>query len=273
MLTLPDSALDDDVDEDGEEDAAGQTLGVAVDVLGILRYGPPSVITALIGMVAGDNPDTWPWDLPGRAVTALQRIGAPALEQSFDFVRYSERQDARMDMLRVLGVAGRGHEEVYQYLANEFDRATWAKGKRAYALPLALLHDPRATPLIVAALRDPAVDDEDAWELLDALQELGVTFYVNKDQRAVNIPDYGIIEDVLPDDWQSRAELQALDKMWIDFGLDYDDDDDDYDDVVYDADGTPRCPDCGQEMHYVNGRWVHELPPAAPKRPKSKSRY
>lgn len=268
----------DEADEDDEADETGETLGLAVDVMGILRYGTPGVIRALIDIAVGYTGDDLIADLPDRAIVALQRIGAPVLQQCFDFIRYSEDEYARLEILRVLGAAGRGNEEVYQYLVGAFERATWAEGKRHYALPLALLHDARAVPLIVAALRDPAVDDEDARELLDALQELGVTFYVNKDQRAVNIPEYGVIEDVLPYDWQSRAELQALDEAWDDFGLNEDEDEDeegedDYDDVVYDADGTPRCPDCGQEMHYVDGRWVHEPPPATPKRPKSKSRY
>lgn len=258
-----------------EEEEIGKSLALAIDVLGILRYGPPEVVTVLINTVAGDTLNIWLSDLPESAVKALQRIGPPAVEQTFDFVRYSERRDIRADMMRLLGVVGRGNEAVYQYLAGEFNRVSWAEGRSDYALPLALTHDPRAIPLIVEALRDPAVDDDDAWDLLDALQELNVTFYINRDKRAVNIPGYGVIEDVLPWDWQSRAELQALEDAWDDLDLDdeYDDEDEAYDDVVYDEDGTPRCPECGREMHYVNGRWVHELPPAAPKRPRSKSRY
>jgi len=278
-MLAEESDEDDDSTEYDEIEAAAETLGLAVDVVGILRFAKPGVITALIGLVVAEDLEVAPWDLLERALTALQRIGAPALEQCFDFVRYSEDEDARRDMLRVLGVVGRGKEEVYQYLVNQFERVSWAQGKSDYALSLALLHDPRVTPLIVAGLRDPAIDDDDAWDLLDALQELGVTFYINRDLRAVNIPDYGVIEGVLPDDWQSREELRALEEEFNNLDLDDvddeedEDDDDVYDDVVYDADGTPRCPDCGQEMYYVNGRWVHELPPVKPRRPKSKSRY
>jgi hypothetical protein len=216
------------------------------------------------------------------AFTALKRIGPPALPEVFDFVRYSSREDERVDMLQVLGVVGRGSDEVYDYLVKEFTEASWLDDKIDYVLPLALTHDPRATGYIYEALHEPSLDDDDAWELLDALQELDVTFYINHDNRSVNIPGYGVIEDVLPSDWRSRKEIEEEeDEEWDedeehadDFNLEGDDEEDDDDDdesdneVVYDKDGTPRCPGCGAEMHYIDGVWVHEQDVDKPKSPK-----
>jgi hypothetical protein len=194
-------------------------------------------------------------------------MGQAVVEEAFDFVRYSSLEKPRRDMLLVLAAAGRGSEEVFNYLVQQFGDTAWANNKSFYALPLALSHDPRAIPILIGALRDPAVTEDDAWELLDALQEQNVEFYINHDTRAVNIPNYGVIEDVLPLDWRSRIELAEEesedDEAWDeDWDEDHDDEDDDdmeepYDDVVYDKDGTPRCPDCGAEMHYIAGRWVH----------------
>ncbi len=210
--------------------------------------------------------------LAGDAVWALQQMGNAAVPAVLEFLRYSTNTVARHELLEVLGVAGRGSQEAFDYLAGEFDYIAWSNVKTALALPLARLRDPRAIPIIVDALRHPAVSDSDAWNLLDALEELGVTLYVNRDHLSVNIPDYGVIEGVLPDDWQSRQEREesAMDAgdEEDDFGPPEGDLEivEDYGDVIYDSQGIPRCPDCGEEMHYEAGEWRHAPPPGSDKK-------
>jgi len=259
-----------------EDEAAADVMRVFVTTLGLLRYPALQSIQMLILLVSRVH-DQIDDETISEAVTALKRIGPPALPQVFDFARYSSREVARADMLTVLGVVGRGSEEVFDYLLKQFTEATWLGDKIDYALPLALTHDPRVIGHIAEALHEPSLDEDDAWELLDALQELNVTFYVNHDNRSVNIPDYGIIEDVLPTDWRTRKELdeeaEEEDEWGEDWesddpetGADEDDlDDDDDDEVVYDENGVPRCPGCGAEMHYVDGSWVHEEDLVEPK--------
>jgi hypothetical protein len=261
-------------------------LSLGVLSLGILRHGHRQTINLLIEQIAtqdhrveGADDDEYDVDIPVDAVIALQQIGGPALPAATEFLRYSTNAAARRDMLDVLGVAGRGSEEAFQYLAAEFAHTAWVNDKSHLAGPLALLHDPRAIPMIVEALRAPSLGDSDAWNLLDALQELGVALYVNRDTRSVSIPDYGIVEDVLPADWKSRqerdeemqAELDELEDEDIDDDYDDDEDEDeeddlegaDYGDVIYDAQGIPRCPDCGAEMYYEAGEWRHAQAPLA----------
>jgi hypothetical protein len=248
---------------------------LAATILGMLRYSEEHAISLLIRLIAAEGELANP-TAADSAVWALEQMGARAVEEAFDYARYSSQVRARYEMLKVLAVAGRGTGEVFDYLAGQFTASTWASGKADYVLPLALTHDPRALALIVEALRDPAVGEDDAWELFDALQELEVEFFINKDTRAVSIPGFGVIDDVLPQDWRSRkeieeeeeAELNALEDEWDEWDDEDEDDgeedDEEYeDDVVYDKDGIPRCPDCGAEMHYIGGRWVHP-PDAAP---------
>jgi hypothetical protein len=273
----------------GGEDSPHGTRNLGVVSLGILRCAKPAAINLLIEVIAApesyadsgqdEGEDPYEFDIVEDAVQALQKIGAPALPAVMDFLRYSAHAEARRDMLDVLGVAGRGSEEAYQHLAGEFANTAWINGKSDLAGPLAQLHDPRAVPLIVEALRAPELGDEDAWHLLDALQELEVPLYVNRGTRSVNIPDYGIIADVLPVDWMSRQELdaEAEEHDQGEFEDDDDDDDeededdlldgDDYGDVIYDPQGIPRCPDCGAEMYYEAGEWRHvdDKPASVPK--------
>ncbi len=261
------------------------TLSVAATTLGILRDTDPESIGLLIELVAdaeqfaeyssdGDD-DQFEFDLVDDAVVALQRIGNPVVPAVIEFLRYSVNTEARYDLLHALGVAGRGSEDAFQYVAAEFANTAWANDKSDLAIPLAWLHDARAVPIFVEALRAPALTSEDAWKLLDALQELGVALYVNRDTRSVNIPDYGIIEDILPADWKSREEFAAEEEVFGADDFDEDDEDDDeddddalegedYGDVIYDSQGIPRCPDCGAEMYYEAGQWRHaQTPPAA----------
>lgn len=260
-----------------EDDETSNVLLLFVRVLGILRYPDSRGITQLVMIAAGANEraDEEAIDL---AAEALEQIGQPAVQHVLDFVRYSSLEDARSDLLEVLGVVGRGSAEVFDYLNKQFSEASWLDDKYDYVKALGLTHDPRAVPLIVEALRDPAVDDDIVWELLDALQELSVTFYINHDSQSVNIPEYGVIENILPPDWQSRKELELAEDDWdedweYDGEGDEDEDDDQLDDVVtYDEDGTPRCPDCGAVMHYIDGSWVHEGDVEEPKSAQPKIR-
>ncbi|MCL5998589.1 MAG: hypothetical protein M1546_21410 [Chloroflexi bacterium] len=261
------------------EDLDGEGVTrLAVIVLGMLRYTKGHVLDMLIELIAKQD-ELEDDEIVHNAIWALQQMGDAAIQPAFDFVRYSSLEDARTDMLQVLAVVGRNSDQVFNYLVQQFSETPWASGKARYALPLSLTHDARAVPVIVGALRGPEVTESDAWTLLDALQELNVTFYINHDTRAVNIPEYGIIEDVLPVDWRSRTELEEeLAESGDDWDDDWDEDDDDdddgdapdggefkhddyYDDVLYDEQGIPRCPDCGAEMHYIAGRWVHSPTP------------
>ncbi|MCL4504576.1 MAG: SEC-C metal-binding domain-containing protein [Chloroflexi bacterium] len=275
------NAQSDEFDEFDMYDIAD----LAVNALGNLRYADGDVVDQLIALLMAED-DEFDADLAESVYWALIQMGSAAKPRVFDFVRYTEQEDARISMMEVLAVTGRGSEDVFTYLSQQFDAASWADDKSGYAKALALTHDQRAIPLIVEALQHPAVIDDDAWELLDALQELEVTFYINHDTRSVNIPAYGVIEDVLPTDWRSRKELDEeaeeewdadATEDWVD-GWDGDDDEEDdddddddgdtderedaederEDDVVYDEQGIPRCPECNAQMHYIAGRWVHD---------------
>ena len=251
-------------------------ISMSVEMLGVLRYGESQAINLLVDIIVSQD-ELMDDTLVSMAIWSLQQMGPAVLKTALDFARYSSLDKPRSDMLTVLAVAGRGSDEVFDYLAKLFNDTPWANSRTRYASPLALTHDARAVPLIVEALRSPAVTENDAWLLLDALQELEVTFFINADTRAVDIPGHGVIDDVLPADWHTRLELaeqaEAEDEWEDDWDEDDDDDsdesddDEDFQEVVYDKEGIPRCPDCGSELHYIAGRWEHTPPSVAPTRP------
>jgi hypothetical protein len=233
-----------------------QVLAMAALTLGILRSSALHVINSLIDLARdveyGD-------ETRDSAFWALEQIGLPALSSVFDFVRYTGDTFMRDDMLEVLGFVGRGSQDVYMYLAAQFREATWDNEKAMYARPLALLHDPRAVSLLVDALSDPAADEDDVFELLDGLEELDVKFSVNHARHSVSLPDGSVIPDVLPEDWLPRAERPMLEdaeeELWS--GQEWGDEDEEDEDVVFDAHGIARCANCGAVMHRVNNRWQH----------------
>jgi hypothetical protein len=231
---------------------------LAASTIGVLRYTDENAIERLIEVVR-DVEELYDDPTIENALWSLEQLGTAALPQVFDFVRYSSDDGARGDLMEVLGIIGRGSAEVFDYVSRQFLDILWENGKAGYARPLGLLHDARAIPMLAAALADPAVDDEDAWDLLDALEELGVPFTVERDRRAVSIPGHDVIEEVVPDDWVPRSEIEPLeeDELADDepdsggWGRDKDDE------VVYDAYGIARCADCGAIMRRVSGRWEH----------------
>jgi hypothetical protein len=251
-------------------DDTDDVLSMAVEALGLLRYANQDAIHNLVDIIVHQDDDEYDEELIGSTIWALQQMGSAVIKPALDFAHYSSLEKPRADMLQVLAVVGRGSEEIFNYLAGQFSETPWANNKTRYANPLALTHDPRAVPIIIEALRNPAVTENDAWALLDALQELEVTFYINSDNHSVDIPSHGVIEDVLPAGWRSRQELEEeaaaedeWDEEWDDEedeDEDDEDDEEDYDEVIYDKEGIPRCPDCGAEMHYIAGRWVHPPP-------------
>ncbi|MEP7199012.1 MAG: SEC-C metal-binding domain-containing protein [Chloroflexota bacterium] len=230
---------------------------LAVTTIGVMRYTDEFAIHKLIEVIR-DQGDTYSDKTISAAIWSLEQLESAALPPTFDFVRYSSDEAARTDMLEVLGHVGRGAAEVWDFLTQQFMDTTWENGKIQYARPLSLLHDARAVPLIADALSDPIADEDDAWELLDALEELSVPFTTNRSKRAVTIPDYGVIEDALPEDWVPRAEREEEETEMepIDW-LDNDEADDEDDEVVFDAKGVAHCPDCGAPLRWVGGQWVH----------------
>ena len=264
VRTLETGRLDsDDMPQAGLMQRAAATIGV-------LGYADKHAISLLIDVVC-DNHGNFEDETLDSALWSLEELGTAALAPLFDFIRYSTNDGARTLLLDIFGVVGRGSPEVFEYLSRQFLGLSWEDDKIDYALPLALLHDPRAVPMLCDALSDPAIYDEDAWELLDALEELGVPFSVDRATRTVSIPEYGVIEDVLPDDWFPRAEVEALDAADlaenVPAGNGWERGDDDW--IVFDAFGIAHCADCGAIMHRANGRWEHpyvdEFP--APQKP------
>jgi hypothetical protein len=251
VLSAPASELPPDV-RDG-------VMSVAATLIGMLRYGDELAITCLLDIV-GD--ESYGGDTVNNAIWALQQLGAKALKPCFDFARYTSRDAVRDDVLEVVGMVGRGDAVVFAYLTQQFQETTWDNQKVRFAYPLSLLHDARAVPLIVEALRDPLVSDDDAWELLDALEELDVEFTTDEARHAIDVTDYGVIENVLPTDWMPRAEREA---EWVEEVQKMEDmlDAEESDaEVVFDERGVACCPDCGVEMQWLNGRWVHPSPTA-----------
>jgi hypothetical protein len=163
----------------------------------------------------------------------------------------------------VLGYLGQGSPDVYAYLAQQFADSSWDDGKATYAFALASLHDARAVAPIVESLGDQAATEVDVMELLDALEELDVKFTVNQNKHTVTVSGFGVIPDVAAPDWISRAEREALEESYDKAdGLPgvWDNPDDLNElEVVYDASGIARCPDCGAVMHRVEGRWEHPV--------------
>jgi hypothetical protein len=231
---------------------------LAAATIGVLRYTDEHAIDHLIEVVR-DEEDIFEDATIENALWSLEQLGAAALPQVFDFVRYSSEEGPRGDLMEVLGIIGRGSPEVFDHLSQQFLSLLWENGKAAYARPLGLLHDPRVLPMFAAALSDPAADEDDVWGLLDALEEMGVSFTIDRDRRAVSIPGYGVIEEVVPEDWVPRSEIEALeeDELAEDeadsggWGTGIDDG------VVFDAYGIARCADCGVIMRRINGRWEH----------------
>ena len=173
-------------------------MQLAAAMIGVLRYADAHAMNLLIDVVC-DSEGVFEDETVENALWSLEQLGTAALPPVFDFMRYSSNDDARGELMEVLGVVGRGSPEVFDYLAGQFLGLRWESGKIDYARPLALLHDARAVPMLCDALSDPAVYDDDAWDLLDALEELGVAFSVDRATRAVSIPEYGVIEDVVPE--------------------------------------------------------------------------
>jgi HEAT repeat protein len=235
-------------------DVRDGVMGVAATMIGLLRYDDEFAINRLLDILSDEG---YSGDTVNNAIWALQQLGPAALKPCFDFVRYTSRDEVRDDVLEVVGVLGRDNEEVFTYLAQQLQETTWDNEKVRFAYPLSLLHDARAVPLIVTALRDPLVTDDDAWELLDALEELNVEFTTDESRHALNIAGYGVIENVLPTDWTPRAEREAEWDEEMRKMEEMRDAEESDADVVYDERGVPRCPDCGVEMQWLNGRWVH----------------
>ncbi len=239
----------------------GEMMGLLATMVGMLRCTDDFVSGRMIDVIRNSD-QKYSGKTIENAMWALQQLGSAALKPCFDFVRYTSVEDARDDMLEVTGVLGRGSEEVFDYLSGQFMDTPWEDGKTRYAYPLALLHDARAVPMIADALSDPVVSENEAWELLDALQELGVELEVNRKTRAVTLPDYGTIENVLPENWSSRGEQDEMaDEMQAaeEDTEEEERDEDEYtdDDIEYDARGIPHCVGCGAVMRKVGGRWVH----------------
>jgi len=252
MRTLEVSSLSPDaLPDDSLVRAAAATIGV-------LRYANRYSIALLISVVR-DSQGIFGDETLEYALWSLEQLGTAALPAVFDFVRYSSDDGTRGALMEVLGVVGRGSPEVFDYVSGQFLGLSWESGKIEYAHPLALLHDLRAAPMLCDALSDPAVYADDAWELLDALEELGVAFSVDRATRVVSIPEYGVIEGVLPEDWFPRAEVEALK------AVDLEEDEpgssawerSEDDGIVFDAFGIAHCADCGSIMHRANGRWEH----------------
>jgi hypothetical protein len=235
-------------------------MGAAATMIGLLRYDDEFAVNRLLEIIRNHS---YSGDTVNNAVWALQQLGPVALKLCFDFVRYTSLDEARDDALEALGVLGKGNEEIFAYLTQQFQETTWDNGKARFAYPLALVRDQRATPLIIEVMRDPLVTDDDAWELLDALEELEVEFTTDEARHAIDITGYGVIENVLPRDWTPRAEREARWEAEMQAMEDQLQAEEDEPELVYDERGVPRCPDCGVEMQWVNGRWAH--PAALPR--------
>jgi hypothetical protein len=234
----------------------------AVATLGLLRATDENSLSILMRVVK-DQGDEFTDEVVDNALWSLEQIGQAALPDVFDCVRYTNDMEVRSDLLPVLGHLGQGSPDVYAYLAQQFADSNWDDGKASCAFALASLHDARAVAPIVESLGDQAATEDDVMELLDALEELGVKFTVNQNKHTVTVTGYGVIADVATPDWISRAEREApaesYDKQERPPGaFDNTDNLDDLE-VVYDASGIARCPDCGAVLHRVEGRWEHPL--------------
>jgi len=218
------------------EDIAQVVQIIAVQALGILRCTDPEVISSLITYVvdafADEADDQLPnldddidfdgveFKLLGKAVQALQRIGPPALPICMTFMRNSFHRLARFEIARAVGVVGRGSDEIFDYLREQFENADVELGKTRWAMPLALLHDDRAIPLLAQGLeatRDEAEEimrEMEAIEYLDALDELSAIISLTSpppdDHKTaftpVEVRGYGLIDDAAPVDWVPPAE-------------------------------------------------------------------
>jgi len=260
------------------EDIAQVVQIIAVQALGILRCTDPEVISSLITYVvdafADEDDDQLPnvdkhsafdgmeFKLLGNAVQALQRIGPPALPVCMTFMRNSFHRLARFEIAQVLGVAGRGSDEVFEYLREQFESTDVELGKTRWALPLALLHDDRAIPWLAQALEatrneaDENVRELDAIDYLDALDELSAIISLTSpppdDSQTtfthLDVRGYGLIDDAAPVDWVPPAERVEDDDDFEEDGFEKDfevaNDDDLFDDkvVLPFVTLTPRAP-------------------------------
>jgi hypothetical protein len=190
----------------------------AVRMIGILRSADPEAATAIIRVLktAGDMDF-----VAGEAEWVLEQMGPAALEPVFNAARYTTRHDVLDILLRVLGVVGRGNDEVYRFLHQRYRDTPWERDKFLYADALGLSHAPRAVPLLVQALREPDLAEENIETVLDALMELDPTMQVDPATGDVTISGYGTFTGVAPAEW--IASLEATED--VDDGGEFDEGD------------------------------------------------
>ncbi len=214
-----------------------QITSLAIHILGILRCDDPEVIEHLIGLIVeseeSDDAEGLldAWELTDAIVQALQWIGGPAVPACLTFLRNSFHTEARFEVARALGAAGRGSDEVFQYLLDQFEQTSPQDGKARWAMPLALTHDERAIAPLVRGLEatrdepDEIVREYEACDYLDALDEMGaiVAFITPPDTcdagedivwTTVEVRGVGLIEGVAPADWVPPAERAEEEEDW-----------------------------------------------------------
>lgn len=154
------------------EDAPGEGYAPirAVELLGELQA--VEAVRPLIDIVADAEPDAIIHDT---AISALNKIGPPALDAVLTFMRYSPNAEAKLSLAEVVDTVGRQDEQAYQILLGVWDEATWEEGRCLLAHALATTGGEQAIPLLQAALEDPELDYlPDYGEVADALERLGV---------------------------------------------------------------------------------------------------
>lgn len=132
---------------------------------------PSDAVDALIDIVAG-TAGTELEEMAEEASAALALIGESAREAVFDYLRYSENDPARADLVHVVPEVADGAPDAFPILAQCFQEISWEEGKRSVVAALAVLEDERAIPLLEAALKEPELE---AWQvsvLQNALAEL-----------------------------------------------------------------------------------------------------
>ncbi len=155
------------------EDAPGEGYAPirAVELLGELQA--VEAVQALIDIVASiEEPGVIIHDA---AISALQKIGPPALEPILTFMRYSPNVEAKLSLAEVVEAISQRDERAYQVLLDVWDEATWEEGRCLLAHALVTTGGEQAIPVLQAALEDSDLDDLlDYNEVADALEQLGV---------------------------------------------------------------------------------------------------
>jgi hypothetical protein len=220
--------------------------GLAIRDLGILRCDDVEIMEHLISRIvqAEERADDF-FDISkfiNTIIQTLQWIGTPAVPVCLRFLRNSFHEEARLDVACALGVAGRGSDEVFQYLLDQFEQTSPKDGKARWAMPLALTHDERAIAPIARAFEatrdepDQFMRESDAYDYLDALDEMGaITAFITPPEMSstdedeededeneepvwasVEVRGVGLLEGVAPADWIPLAERneEEDDEVW-----------------------------------------------------------